>query len=130
MIGDRLAGQHLRHGAGEDLPLRRIGAPEIVGHQVAAAQQVLPQARDLGVAQAPPAGLRGVDPGVIEELVVGEAEVARVADIHAREPLQAGGEVVIGGGPIDNPPAGALAHARGDIRNRGGTAAGRCIPCG
>jgi hypothetical protein len=88
-IGNRLAGQHLRHSAGEDLPLRRIGAPEIVGHQVAATQQILAQTGDFLRAQAPPSGLRSVNPRIVEEPGVGEAHVAWIAHIDTRQALQA-----------------------------------------
>ena len=39
--------------------------------------------------------------------------MARIADIDARQPLNAVREMIIGGGPIDQPPSGSSAVARG-----------------
>jgi hypothetical protein len=58
--------------AGSDRLLR---APEIVHHQETAAQQILAQSLDFGVAQTPPTGLGRIDPGIVEEPVVGEAKM-------------------------------------------------------
>jgi hypothetical protein len=38
--------------------------------------------------------------------------MARIASIDAGQPLDAGGEMMIGGGPVHIPPAGACALAR------------------
>ena len=95
----------------EQLPL--FIAPEIVRHQEAAAQQILAQPRGFGVAQVPPAGLRGVDPGVVEDAVVGQAHVPRIAHVHAGQPLKSGGEMHLGVRPVHHPPARAHAAARG-----------------
>ena len=77
----------------------------IVEKDEAAAQKILPQARGFGIAQVPSSRLRGVDPRVFEDTVVGEPEVARIAAIDARQPLDSHGEMIVGCRPIDQPPA-------------------------
>ena len=98
-----MVGQNAGHGVTEEFPL--LGAPEVVDDEEAAAQQIFAEAGGLGIGEVPPAGLGGVDPGVIEEVLIGEAQMAGVAGVEAGEALDAEGEVVIGGGPIDEPPA-------------------------
>ena len=51
---------------------------------------------------------------MVPELVVGEAEMARLADLDAGEALDAEGEVIVGVGPIDDPPPFALRAAGGE----------------
>ena len=74
------------HRPAEHFPL--LVAPEIVDHQESAAQQVLAQPRGFGVAQTPPAGLRGIDPGIVEEAVVGETQVTGIAGVDSRQPAE------------------------------------------
>src|SRR5258708_36209190 len=105
-----MARQDALHGVTKNLP--RLGAPHVVGDQKAAAHQVFAQALDFGVAQAPRSGLRGVDPGVIEDaLVVEEGKVLGLADINAREAPYASREVIVGFRPVYQPPAVAAAGA-------------------
>jgi hypothetical protein len=110
MNGDRMSRQHARHGLAKSLPL--FGAPEIVHHQKSAAQQILAQPRCFRVTQIPPAGLRRIHPRIIEQVVVGESHVPRIARRNAREPLDALRKVIVRIRPIHHPPAFASGPAR------------------
>ena len=127
-IHDRVVGQHAIHRQPEDLPLLR--PPEIVHHQVAAAQQIFAQALRPRRRSSPnirPAWRRSRDSRRASDR---SARVARVAGIHARQAPDAHGEVLVGIGPIHHPPAVAGGAARGEAEAPADTAAGRCIPCG
>src|SRR5581483_12090834 len=60
----------------------------------------------------PIAGLRGVDPGVIEELLIRKRNVLRITHVHAGQPLDALGEVLVGIRPVLGPPAERSSPAR------------------
>ena len=60
-------GENHLHAFGEPAPF--VGAPEIVEHKEAAAQQVLAQGRRLGGGQLPVPHFAGVDPGIVERVV-------------------------------------------------------------
>ena len=78
---------------------------EVVGHQEAAAQQVLAQARGFDVVQVPAADLDRVEPRIVEDRVVRDLEHASLlADLDAREPADAQREVILGVGLVGVQP--------------------------
>lgn len=113
-IRDGAPWQHARHRLAKNLPL--IRAPKIVHHQESAAQQVLAQPRRLGVTQIPPARLRRIHPRIIEQTVVGESHVPRIARRDARQPLDALRKVIVGIRPVHHPPAFGSRPARSESK--------------
>ena len=96
-------GEDLLHGVDEDFPL--VGGVEIVAHEEAAAQQVLAEFGDLRIGEFPVADFDGVEPGVVEHVVVsvqidGLLDAARA---DAGEAADGGGEVAVGARVVDGP---------------------------
>ena len=100
------AGQNLIHGLAVDFPF--VESPEIVGHQEAAAQQVIVQVLHFGHGEIHVAGLRRINPGIVVDVFV-ERVVARFADVNAGEAFDALSKVLVGFGIILHPPATATA---------------------
>jgi len=65
---DRAVGEDLLHAVDEDRPFH--GAVEIVAHEKPAAQQELAEFGDLGIGQLPVAHLDGIEPRIVEDVVV------------------------------------------------------------
>ena len=81
------------------------GAVEIVAHEKPAAQQELAELGDLGIGELPVAHLDGIEPRIIEHVVV-LVEVDGLlggAGLDAGEAADGGGEVAVGAGVIDGP---------------------------
>ena len=84
-LDDGPVGKHPLHAGGEDLPL--FGSVEIVAHEEAAAQQILPHGFDLCVGQVPVTHLDGVEPGPI--VLVAFVQVDRLLHRPRMHPRQA-----------------------------------------
>lgn len=95
--------QHPLHRLPEHFPLLR--APKIIDYQKPASQQVFPQPRDLCVRQSPPAGLGRINPGIIKQPIIGETQMAWISSLDPGQALNAGRKVIVGIGPIHQPPA-------------------------
>src|SRR5262249_42584287 len=65
-------------------------------------------------AQSPPACLCRINPGIVEQAIIREPEVARVAGVDSGEPLDAGRKMLVCVGPIDQPPSFAPPVTRGE----------------
>src|SRR5207244_642278 len=81
------------HGQEENVPF--IGAVEIVAHEKAAAQEVLAELDNLCVGQLPVAHLDGIEPRIIEHVVV-IVQVNRLFDTPGVNPSEA----AYGGGKV------------------------------
>jgi hypothetical protein len=93
-------GEDERQALHERHPL--VPAVEVVDHQEPAAQQVLAQPRRLLGRQRPPPHLDRVEPRVVEELVVHDADRAlEGARVDGREATHALQEVLVGRRPVD-----------------------------
>jgi cell shape-determining protein MreC len=73
-------------------------------HKTAAAAVIGRDSLELRRAETPPPGLRGVYPGIVEEALIGQAEMQRRADIDPGQPLDAHREMLVGVRPVDHPP--------------------------
>src|ERR1017187_10209968 len=112
LIGDvhnGAIGEHLLHAVDENFPL--VGGVEIVAHEESAAHEEFAEFDDLGVGELPVAHLDGVQPGVIEHVIVfqeidGLFDAARV---NAGEAADGGGKVPVGTGIVDGPVGVAFA---------------------
>ena len=93
----------LLHGVHENFPF--VGGVKIVAHEEAAAQQELAEFGDLRVRQFPVPDFDGVQPRVVEHVVV-IVQIDRLlhgARVNARQPVDGGGQVAVGTRIVDGP---------------------------
>ncbi len=111
-LDDRAVRKHAMHAFDEAGPFH--AAVEIVDHQEPSAQQVVAQPRGFLVAEYPAADFDGVDPRVVEQMIVHDRQrLAFVRGIDPRQALHALDQVLLGIRPIGEPAA-ATAGARAD----------------
>ncbi len=99
---DLLAGEHTDHGVAKSCPI--VFAMKVVYNQEATAEKVVAEACAFALIDVPVGGLGGVDPGMIENAVVGNREMVRFTGVDAGEAADALGKVSFGLGHIDHPP--------------------------
>src|SRR5690606_11964832 len=125
---DLLVREHPTHRLYEDGPL--VLAPEVVDHQEAPAVEVLAQLPGFGLVELPMADLHGIEPGVVEDPVIVEADQpaagAVVVDdlaVDPRETVDALHQVILGIGivssPCPAPPAAPAPTAARTVRRVG-----------
>src|SRR5690606_32581173 len=111
------------------------GAVEVVHHQKPTAQQIFAEPRSFLIVEMPAPDLDGIEPRIIEQIVVAQAHHARLADLDARQAGYGTPEVDLGLGIVHEPaPSETIAEigvlkAR-EAKFRCGSAARRIAACG
>src|SRR5882724_4907446 len=94
-IDDGPVGEDALHALQKYFPF--VFAPEIVAHEEAAAEKVLPKSRGLTVTQIPVADLHGVDPWPVVNIALVQIDgLLHRAGVQAREPSHGQYEVAVG----------------------------------
>ena len=91
----RAVGENLPHAVHEVFPV--FCAVEVIHHEEAAFLQVLAQPLGLGIGECPVLRLDGIDPGIVEDLVIVQADNLLIrSTVNAGEPMHGNEELAVG----------------------------------